>query len=155
MKGTTRGGMKKKALIVAGASLALLAIVGAFNFNRLIRLYRVVTLFEPDTIEENFRRSGELFDSRIIPRSPRPFVFNRATAALPESYSFNGTTGSVASFIDRTDTTGLIVARDDTILFEKYYRGNTEQSKALGWSVTKSIVSALFGIAVAEGHISD
>ncbi len=44
---------------------------------------------------------------------------------------------------------------DGTIVFEKYYGGNTAASKTISWSVAKSFVSALVGIAVEEDHIDD
>ena len=41
------------------------------------------------------------------------------------------------------------------IAFEEYYLGKTEASQVISWSVAKSFVSALVGIAVEEGHIND
>lgn len=37
--------------------------------------------------------------------------------------------------------------------YEQYFRGNNQATKCISWSVGKSVVSALFGIAVAEGKI--
>ena len=37
------------------------------------------------------------------------------------------------------------------MLFEKYWNGNTKDSKHIAFSVSKSYLSALFGIAVDEG----
>ena len=39
------------------------------------------------------------------------------------------------------------------MLFEKYWHGNTKDSKHIAFSVSKSYLSALFGIAVDEGLI--
>jgi CubicO group peptidase (beta-lactamase class C family) len=39
-------------------------------------------------------------------------------------------------------------------LYENYDRGNTESSRAIAWSVSKSVLSALFGIAVSQGKIA-
>jgi CubicO group peptidase (beta-lactamase class C family) len=47
----------------------------------------------------------------------------------------------------------LLVARDGEILAERYFRGATAERAANVKSVSKSIVSALVGIAVAEGHL--
>jgi CubicO group peptidase (beta-lactamase class C family) len=52
-----------------------------------------------------------------------------------------------------TWTTGLIVIKDDKICFEEYYRGNTADTLHISWSVGKSFVSALVGIALDEGNI--
>lgn len=47
----------------------------------------------------------------------------------------------------------LLVARDGEILAERYFRGASADRPANVKSVSKSIVSALVGIAVAEGHL--
>lgn len=47
----------------------------------------------------------------------------------------------------------LLVARDGEILAERYFHGAAAERAANVKSVSKSIVSALVGIAVAEGHL--
>jgi len=145
----------KKILIGFGVILGIILIAMIFNFDRLQRLYRVINLFNSDVIVENFRTMGNKFNSRTISHGPNVFTFKQDIKKLPEKYTFNGKAKSVNAFIEHTGTTGLIVIKDDTILFENYYQGNTDASKAISWSVAKSFVSALFGIAVAEGSITD
>jgi CubicO group peptidase (beta-lactamase class C family) len=135
--------------------MGVIAIVVALNSSRIIRLYRAFRLFEKERIVDNFRLMGDSFDSLTIHHGTEIFAFKRAPAPLPGAYRYRGQQKSVNAFIDRTWTTGLIVVRDDTILFEKYFRGNTESSKAISWSVAKYFVSALFGVAVSEGLIKD
>jgi CubicO group peptidase (beta-lactamase class C family) len=47
----------------------------------------------------------------------------------------------------------MLIALDDTLLFEEYYNGHTATSISNTFSVTKSIVSLLAGIALREGSI--
>jgi CubicO group peptidase (beta-lactamase class C family) len=145
----------KKTLITFGIIFGIFIIAGLFNFDRIQRLYRVINLFNQDVIVQNFRTMGDKFDSRTIHHGPDVFTFKKEIRKLPDEYIFNGQKRSVNAFIEHSGTTGLIVIKDDTILFEKYYRGNTESSKAISWSVAKSFVSAMFGIAVSEGYIKD
>ncbi len=140
-------------LKVFGILLGILIIAGALGFGRIMRLYRVVTLFDQDKIVNNFRSMGEKLDSRVIHRGNDVYEFRRANGELPDSYVFKGAVKKIVPFLEHTGTTGLVVLKDDTILFERYYLGNTETSKAISWSVAKSFVSALFGIAMHEGHI--
>ncbi len=51
------------------------------------------------------------------------------------------------------NTTGIIVQKDDEILYENYFNGYTADSTVHIASVTKSIFSALIGIAIEKGHI--
>ncbi len=53
----------------------------------------------------------------------------------------------------------LVALRHGTIVYEEYYSGtayvHTRESKHVLWSVTKSFVSALIGIAIEKGFISN
>jgi len=155
MEKTKSKNIGKKILVVLCVILGIILIAMIFNFKRLQRLYRAINLFNPDVIVENFRTMSDKFDSRTIHKGANVFTLKKDIKKLTEEYTFNGKKKSVSSFIDYSGTTGLIVVKDDTILFENYYRGNTEASKAIAWSVSKSFVSALFGIAVSEGNIKD
>ena len=53
----------------------------------------------------------------------------------------------------KTSTTAFLIIRNDTLLFEKYYRGYTSDSISKNFSISKSITSLLTGIAVDEGYI--
>ena len=61
----------------------------------------------------------------------------------------------MVALLDDTWTTGLVVLKEGVIVCEEYFRGNDEASQVISWSVAKSFVSALIGIAVEEGHIKD
>ena len=50
-------------------------------------------------------------------------------------------------------TVAYLVFKNDSILFEKYYKGFDASSKTNSFSMVKSIVSAMMGIAIQEGHI--
>ena len=48
---------------------------------------------------------------------------------------------------------GLTVQKGGRLLYEHYFNGSTEQSRLHVYSVTKSIVSILIGIAIDKGYI--
>ena len=50
-------------------------------------------------------------------------------------------------------TVAYLVFKNDSILFEKYYDGFNKSSKSNSFSMVKSIVSALMGIAIQESYI--
>ena len=53
----------------------------------------------------------------------------------------------------KTTTTAFLVIRNDSILYEQYFRGYSRDSISKIFSVSKSITSLLTGIAVDEGYI--
>lgn len=50
------------------------------------------------------------------------------------------------------DVQSLIIVRHGYIIFEKYYKEDKNYKQSL-WSATKSIISALIGIAIEKGYI--
>lgn len=61
--------------------------------------------------------------------------------------------GDIDKFLQDTNTTAFIVIKDDNILYEKYFNGYSRNSINTSFSVAKSFVSALIGIAIDEGYI--
>ncbi len=57
-------------------------------------------------------------------------------------------------YLDDTRTAAFIVMRDDRIVYERYSRGFDQHSLLNSFSIAKSIVATLIGIAHAEGRIS-
>jgi CubicO group peptidase (beta-lactamase class C family) len=139
----------------AGVLLAVLLIGGTagFLYLRNSEWWITVTLFGDDTRVENFRNFHTLFPSDRADTGTDVWEFDRNIRSLPEAFAFNGEERSVARFLDETWTTGLSVAVDGTILAEEYFRGNDSASPATSFSMAKSVLSALVGIAIAEGRI--
>jgi CubicO group peptidase (beta-lactamase class C family) len=52
----------------------------------------------------------------------------------------------------RTD--GLLIVHQGNVIYERYARGYTASKRHLGWSVTKSVATALAGVAVGEGALA-
>lgn len=134
---------------------ALLLVVAALYRAEIQRVYKVINLFDRQNIVINFRSMEHLFPTKTVRRGDTVYEFERDPRELPTRYRFRDRTKSIADFLHETWTTGLVVIHGDRIVFEEYYRGNTPNSKTISWSLAKSFVSALIGIAVAEGRIEN
>jgi len=55
--------------------------------------------------------------------------------------------------LERYGTTGLVVIKNDSLVFEKYWDGYSDSSLSGSFSVAKSITSLLIGAAIKEGKI--
>ncbi len=82
--------------------------------------------------------------------------FNTFASMLFTALS-NGKISAIISFsrtfMEDTKTSALLICRGNKNLFEEYYLGSDESTNFSVNSVTKSITSALVGIAVQEGKI--
>ena len=72
--------------------------------------------------------------------------------ALPKSLGISDT-NNFSKYLDKGKTVAFLVIRNDSILYENYFDGYAESSPIPSFSVSKSFVSALFGIAIKEGFI--
>ena len=94
----------------------------------------------------------ELTPARIVRRATSSWSFQRA--AEPEiSYTFDGERRKIMDYLNRQPTTGLLIARDDTILYEDYQYVRSEHDRFLSQSMAKTITAMLIGIAAADGAI--
>ena len=53
------------------------------------------------------------------------------------------------------NTTGIVILEDGIVSYEKYFKGCTADSRVHIYSVTKSVISILFGIALDKGYIKN
>ena len=134
--------------------ILLLAAGGGYLWLRNSPYWAGVTLFSEANRVENFRAMDTVFPARDVPAGGEVWAFETALRPLPETYRFEGGTHSVAAFLDETMTTGLLVAQGGTITYEAYLLGADAQSRFTSWSMAKSVLSALIGIALEEGHIA-
>jgi CubicO group peptidase (beta-lactamase class C family) len=93
-----------------------------------------------------FSHFDELYPTRQINRAATPWTFKRAQPS--DSFRERAT-----DYLSRNPVTGLLIAKDDRILFEHYQYGRTDQDLLISQSMVKSITGMLIGIAIADGTI--
>ena len=92
-----------------------------------------------------FRDNERLFETRRVQHQG-------AVWALPHAAGFTMPAG-YQDFAEKTYTNALLVIRDGKIVFEDYRNRATPNTKFIAFSMSKSIVSMLVGIAVQQGLI--
>ena len=107
-----------------------------------------------ENMEETYLNMTSYFRYKTLNKSENPFVFPRKeNILLPEIFECDGEQFGLSHYLDSSYTQGFLVIQADTITYENYWRGQKEYSTHISWSVAKSFTSALFGIAMEEGHI--
>lgn len=84
--------------------------------------------------------------------TPKPFPVDDPIE-LPSTYSFVGEERATSDLLTATDTSGLLVLQDGRVRHESYFQTGGPDVRWTSWSVAKSFVSALIGIAVEQGKI--
>jgi CubicO group peptidase (beta-lactamase class C family) len=135
------------------AVAVVLCIVGYYAYTWGSAFGRMAAYYDVEHITENYRRTADFFPVTTVHASKSPWQFQRDVGEIPDTYIYDGQEKSISALMELTGTTGLLVAHDDTIVFEQYYQGEAESDRHIQFSVTKSFVSALFGIALDQGLI--
>ena len=146
--------MKTIAIILIG----IITIIAFIYGPGALKIYRIMHLYDEDKISHNFINMGNLFTTsesftrstkaKAIPKSDEVF-------SLPESYEFDGETQNLENALKHFKTDGLLIIKNNKVIYEDYFNGNTPTSKHISWSVAKSFLSALVGIAIRDGLIDD
>jgi CubicO group peptidase (beta-lactamase class C family) len=100
-----------------------------------------------------FSHYHEIFRTARVPRASSPWSFRRRTADLKFTYHFRGSESSLRDYVSRNPVTGLLIAKDEEILFEHYQYGLNDHHQMMSQSIAKSITGLLVGLAVADGVI--
>lgn len=116
--------------------------------------FATVGLFSGAPQHEHFDRLYRMVPSSRMTAAAAPQRFPAGSpCGLPASFSFDGRTIDTEAFLDLTDTAALLVLRDGAVVHEEYRLTGGPDVQWISWSVAKSFVSALVGIAVEQGHI--
>ena len=90
---------------------------------------------------------------RTVSRGAVTSAFKRADDEITPVYYYDGQQNSVEDYLSRNPVTGVLIARDDTILYEHYLYARTDKDRLLSQSMVKTLTGLLVGIAVSEGAI--
>ena len=106
---------------------------------------------------ENFSK----FPTHIIRKSDEPFLFaedNTFADSHPDKFdsitwmtSDGSRNDSLMEMLEDNESLAFLVIRDDIIVYEQYFDDCSRETLFPAFSVSKSITSAMIGIAIDEG----
>jgi CubicO group peptidase (beta-lactamase class C family) len=100
-----------------------------------------------------FSHFDTLFPARAIAASPSPAPLRRAPSEPDIRYSFASENRTLDRYLDANHVTGFLIAQGNSILVERYQYGRTDTHRLTSFSMAKTIIGLLIGIAVQEGAI--
>jgi CubicO group peptidase (beta-lactamase class C family) len=99
-----------------------------------------------------FSHSDEQFEGRIVRRAATPSRLGRGVEPNLR-YEYESATLTLDDYLGRNPVTGLIIARGDTILVERYQYTRNDRHRFASFSMAKTVTAMLIGIAIDEGRI--
>jgi len=104
--------------------------------------------------------SYKSFDNYVFERSDEPFCFSECVnnTLLGKQIKvskgpFNSNVVSLEQFLQSGSTIAFAIIRNDTVIYEYYAPDYNEQKLVTSFSVAKSFVSAVLGVAIHEKYI--
>ena len=107
----------------------------------------------PEYAEKSFQNVDQIFPTRPVPRGQTLSPLRRSDQGHHVTYAGSGTGGSLLQFMERNHIKALLVRRNGELVAEEYTGEATAQTKFLWFSVTKSVVSTLIGLALVDGRL--
>jgi CubicO group peptidase (beta-lactamase class C family) len=113
------------------------------------------------TVVHNFADLDDhrIFANRVVPPSAqasplRALRHEPSFAAELRVPDENGNSWRLDDYLASTRTAAFVVLHEDRVVLERYGRGYDRHSLLNSFSIAKSVMSALVGIALAEGRIT-
>jgi CubicO group peptidase (beta-lactamase class C family) len=97
----------------------------------------------------------ERFPSRPIRTGsePSPLPAGSELVLPAPAVADAGRSGSVEGVLRDTGTLAFLVVHEDRLVYERYFGGSDRQTLQTSFSVAKSVLSTLIGVAIDEGVI--
>lgn len=145
--------MKRFGIMVLCAALVLGALWLCLG-EKISILYTSLNSFKDENLAHTFQHTPEIQPTVTIHRGEETSQFLKEdNVTLADGFRYGDVFYSTWEFLETTKATDLLVVQDDTIKYEEYFSGGDEHTVFSSNSMGKSFVSALMGIAVAEGAV--
>jgi CubicO group peptidase (beta-lactamase class C family) len=123
-------------------------IIGIICFNLWVLLSGKSFFYK--AVYYNFANIDDykIFDNRIIKKSESPQPW-----PLSINYNKAGISQNLQSYLEKNKSIAFLIIKNDSLVHEQYWDGYDATSKSNSFSVAKSFVSSLIGVAIKEGKI--
>ena len=115
--------------------------------------YPFAAINRPRFFVGTFSHQDQLLEGRLIRRADTPSRLARAPVEPVLFYRYDGQNRTLDDYLARNPTTGLLIARGDTILVERYQYARNDRHRFTSASMAKTVTAMLIGIAISEGRI--
>lgn len=138
--------MNKKKLIIVAAIVLIISLIFTDTY-----MGRYVRWFLPDVYDLNKFPNEQVSngnDTLFLPTKES----NELTSV---TFKIDDNKIDLENLLKKTKTNAFLILHNDTLIYEYYSKGNTRKTLFKAFSATKSVLSAMIGIAIDEGKIKN
>jgi CubicO group peptidase (beta-lactamase class C family) len=110
-------------------------------------------MFEPSLNYLTFQHMDQMFATRGVAAGGEVWQQPTEIVSLEGEFTIGDKAMSLGDALEATSTNALVVVKGGKIVHETYRNGSDASTRFLTFSVAKSYVSTLIGLAVADGAI--
>jgi CubicO group peptidase (beta-lactamase class C family) len=145
--------------VCLGLSLALLAQTGtalADDDSRWLTPTMInarADMFNPKLNFLIFQHLDQMFATRIVHAGEKIWKLPYSLVSIEGKFEFEGSSYGLEDFLEKSATNALLAIKDGRIVYEIYRNGSDDTTRFISFSMAKSVLATLIGIAVSEGKI--
>jgi CubicO group peptidase (beta-lactamase class C family) len=141
------------ALRADGPQMSLYAGVIGSGFTRATRQ----NWWQAHATVDSFSRLDEIFKASVSAKAPPVQAWQRSASELTLNYQGAAVLGSgtytLNDYFERNPATALLIAQGDTVLLERYQYARQPEQRFTSFSMAKTVIAMLIGVALNEGRI--
>jgi len=132
--------------------VVIISLIAIFNLEKIKRLNKTNHLFDEDQIIQNFQNMEDYYSFSTLKASKNPLKLPiKNNIKVGGSFEYSGKTYDIIQYLKDTNTEGLLITQNDTIIYENYWNDLEEGESHISWSMSKSFTSTLIGIYYEKG----
>ena len=101
-------------------------------------------------------KDHEKFPYRMIETDSTKFIYPKAeNPTVPKKFTYQDSTSiSFENFLKEHETLAFLIIKNDSLYYENYFDGYSQKSVVPSFSMAKSVLSILIGMAIEDGYIA-
>jgi CubicO group peptidase (beta-lactamase class C family) len=110
-------------------------------------------MFEPALNYLTFQHMDQMFATRTVAAGSDVWKLPSKPISIDGEFTVGDKKLNLQDYLEATATNALVVIKDGNIIYETYRNGSDASTRFITFSVAKSYVATLIGLAVADGAI--
>lgn len=110
-------------------------------------------MFEPSLNYLTFQNMDRMFATRAVAAGDEVWELPSKPVAIEGEFQVGDRMLGLDDYLEATSTNALVIIKNGAIVHESYRNGSSANTRHITFSVAKSYVATLIGLAVADGAI--